>query len=67
MINIVLNISPINANTMLGIYAIPILALCMQPTCLLHCGVQCHMLCYALHSQHDPYNQGQLTLIQVFI
>ena len=53
--------SPIGANKILGIYTIPIVALCVQPTCVLHCGMQYHMLCYALHSQHDPYTPPHQT------
>ena len=55
MINTVLNMSPVGANTVLGICAIPIVVLCVQPTCVLRCGLWYHVLCYALNSQHDPY------------
>ena len=47
--------SPFGANTTLGICAIPVVALCVQPTCVLRCGARCHVPCYALHSQRDPY------------
>ena len=60
MINTILNMSPITFGTMLGIYATPVVALCVQPTCVLCCGVWCHMLCYALHSHHDPYTGDNL-------
>ena len=48
--------SLIGAGTMLGIYAIPVVALCVQPTYVLRFGAWYHVLCYALHSQRDPYS-----------
>ena len=47
--------SPIGAGTTLGICAIPVMALYVQLTCMLWYRVQCHVLCYALQSHHDPY------------
>ena len=58
MINTVLKMSPIGANTTLGIYAIPFVVLCVQPTCVLRYRAWCHVLCYALHSQCDPYTNS---------
>ena len=55
MINTVLTMSPIAAGTMLGICVIPVVALGMQSTCVLCCGVRCCMLCYILHSYCNPY------------
>ena len=61
MINNVFIHTPIAASTMLGICAIPVITLYVQPTCVLCCRAWCHMLCYALHSQRDPYTPPHQT------
>ena len=50
-------LSPIGAGTILGICTIPAMVLCVQPICVLCCGLWCCVMCYVLHSYHNPYTK----------
>ena len=52
---------PHGASTMLGICAIPVVVLCVQPIYLLCYGAWCCMLCSMLFSHCNPYTSHRFS------